>query len=207
MKDKEKMPLSKWFENYWYYYKVHTIVIAVLLAVTGFLVYDTVTTKTPDAEISYFGGGYFSNTFAASLVETLTPYIDDVNHDKQKLLVFSPMAVGNKIESEEDLATLQKAQLMMAVGESYLYFLDKHIFETYQAQGMFIDISQYLGKSAPTYGFLVSDSKILRNLGVSEDMDVYVALRVLPKDNEKNKKSVAVHSNALKILQELAKNN
>mgnify|MGYP000982334966 CR=1 FL=1 len=204
IKDKS-ISIKKWFHNYWYYYKIHSIAGVFILLVMIISISECVNRDEPDADVTYFGGNYFSEDFSNGFREALSPIIEDVNGNGKKTLVFTPLTIGENVKSEQDIAIRQKAQLIIAVGESYLYIMDKEIFEHYKEQDLFADISGYIGGNEPVYGFPASQSMILKKLGMKDSEQAYVALRVMTLGDEKKADKVAFYDNAVRILIELHK--
>lgn len=203
MKINNKKIDKKWFENYWYYYKIHTIVGIFVLLIMVYTITECVNAVTPDVTVSYVGGLYFGEEFSKQFEQMLCECIDDIDNDGIKKIQFNSLTVSDDIKSEQDIAMGQKVQLEIAVGDTYLYFMDKKQFDIYSQQEMFSDISEYIGEDGPIYGIKAGESPLLQSLGINPDTDIYTALRVMTIGDEKKPKKVASFNNAIKIIKEL----
>lgn len=208
MKIRGKEINKKWFENYWYYYKIHTIAGIFILILLVYSIVECANKVNPDATVSYIGALYFGEEFSADFEQKLSDCIDDIDGDGIKKIIFNSLTLSDDVKSELDIAMQQKVQLEIAVGETYLYFMDKKYFDIYNEQGIFLDISEHVGEEGePVYGIKAGKSPILHDLGIKEDTDVYVALRVMTAGDEKKAYKAASHANAVKIIKELYKTN
>lgn len=194
---------KKWFENYWFYYKTHTIAGVFALLIIIYSVVECANNVKPDATVTYVGSSYFAEEYIAAFEQELSGYIDDIDGDGNKNAMFTPLTVPEEVKSEQDIAMQQKIQIELAVGETYLYILDKKYFDLYNEQDLFLDISGYAGMPSPVYGIKAGESPVLRSLGISKDDEMYVAVRILTMGDEKKEKKVAAQENAIKILQYL----
>lgn len=205
MKIKGKVIDKKWFENYWFYYRVHTIVGIFVILISIYTIVECANKVDPDVTVTYIGSSYFDENFASSFEEKLSPLIVDADGDGIKKIFFSALTIGGEIRSEQDIAMQQKAQLEIAVGDTYLYLMDRQNFEMYQEQGVFENISQYLNETEPVYGVPAHKSAFLKELGIPNGSDIYVSVRVLTQGDEKKPKKVIQQNNAFLILEELYK--
>ncbi|MCK9478104.1 MAG: hypothetical protein M0R40_01200 [Firmicutes bacterium] len=198
---------KQWFENYWYYYKKHTFVGIFILFIISYTAVECSKNVDPDVSVLYIGSTYFDNEFADKLEQRLSDCIEDINNDGVIKVQFSPIFISDEMKSEQDFAMQQKMQLEVAVGDSYLYLLDKKYYESYAKQDLFVDISPYIDANEPTYGLDAYDSPILQELGIKNDSQIYVAIRVLTQGDEKKQKKTANQVNAINIIKELYKND
>lgn len=176
-----------------------------MLFITVVTLVDCINTVHPDVNVTYMGRIYFDQEFSEKFKEELSPYIEDINGDEVKSILFTPLTISDEFKSEQDFAIQQKAQLEIAVGETFLFLMDEEYYEIYKDEGLFLDISQHIGESEPTYGFLLSESAIMRNLGIGQDANIYACVRVLTQGDEEKQKKVGSQNNAIKIISELYK--
>ncbi|MDR0406120.1 MAG: hypothetical protein LBH54_04890 [Clostridiales bacterium] len=200
--DKGKLD-KKWFENYWYYYKFHTIAGIFALFIAAVTLVECATNVKTDATVTYIGGAYFDQTFSDGFESEMSQYIDDVNGDGVNKIFFSLLTLSEEVTSEQDIAMQQKAQLEIAVGETYLFLMDEGYYRLYQEQNLFEDAARHVGADEPLYGFAVNNSDFLKNLGFAPKSTVYAAVRVLTSGDEKKPQKVAQQNNAFKMLTRL----
>ncbi|NLB80604.1 MAG: hypothetical protein GX800_03080 [Clostridiaceae bacterium] len=197
---------KKWFENYWYYYKSHTIVGFFVLLIVVYSAVECANRVTPDVSVTYIGSHFLNEDFVTNFEQQLSEGIEDINNDGIKNIQFLLIHISGEVKSEQDFAMQQKAQLEMTVGESTLFILDENHFNLFNEQGLFLDIAPFVGQEGPIYGLNASDSQILSDLGIQSDDDIYVVLRVLNQGDEKKEERVANHDNAKRILTQLFSN-
>ena len=65
MKIRGKEINKKLFENYWYYYKIHTIAGIFILILLIYSIVECANKVDPDATVSYIGSLYFGEEFSA----------------------------------------------------------------------------------------------------------------------------------------------
>ncbi|OQB13608.1 MAG: hypothetical protein BWY15_01683 [Firmicutes bacterium ADurb.Bin193] len=193
---------AKWIENYWYYYKVHTITGIVILFVIIVTLVECMNRIQPDTTVSYLGNISWTDEEIRSLELEFADYIDDVNGDGIKSVFFSPFTIPDRVETPEQAALLQRAQLETIAGESFLYFMDEHYFLLFEKQGLFTDISGIVGGDEPVYAYDISASGLKMTSG---DAKIYACVRALSQGDEKKEKKVAQQNNAFKILAEISK--
>ena len=94
--DMEKVKFKKKLENYWYYYKVHTIIGIILLIIVAAIVHDVLSVVTPDVTIvidTQFPSVYQGDQDA--MQKYLSKYTEDVNHDGKKYVECNFGSVDN----------------------------------------------------------------------------------------------------------------
>ncbi|MDD3765983.1 MAG: hypothetical protein PHF89_02195 [Eubacteriales bacterium] len=205
MDTKPKIFSKKWFENYWYYYKIHTFIGIFVLLVAVYTLAECINSVEIDTTITYIGNSYFAQENIAAFEEVAAEIIDDVDGDGVRKVYFSPLVISDEIRSEQDMAIQQKIQLEIAVGDTFLYLMDKKLYESYKEMELFVDLSEHLGFTQPTYGVLVSEIEGFNILGIPEGKEIYAAVRVLTQGDEKKPDKVTMQNNAIKILKELYK--
>jgi len=195
---------KKWIENYWFYYKIHTIVGIFAVIILIFSLVECANKVYPDLTVSYIGEKVFSEEVSDRLKQTFEGYIDDATNNGKIDVEFMPLTVSKEAKSEQDMAMMQKAQLEIAAGETYLYILDKAYFDQYQKEGLFINVADQLGKSGEVYGVSLNNSAVFSSLGIKSNADLYACVRVITLGNQKKAKDIAQQNNAIKVLKKLA---
>jgi len=195
---------KKWIENYWFYYKIHTIVGIFAVIILIFSLVECANKVYPDLTVSYIGEKVFSEEVSDRLKQTFEGYIDDATNNGKIDVEFMPLTVSKEAKSEPDMAMMQKAQLEIAAGETYLYILDKAYFDQYQKEGLFINVADQLGKSGEVYGVSLNNSAVFSSLGIKSNADLYACVRVITLGNQKKAKDIAQQNNAIKVLKKLA---
>jgi len=195
---------KKWFENYWYYYRIHTIAgifVAIILVVS---LVECANKVYPDLSVSYIGEKAFNEEISANIKQTFVEYIDDATKNGKLDVEFMPITISKEVKSEQDMAMMQKAQLEIAAGESYLYIMDRAYFEQYAKEGLFLNIADKLGKSGEVFGVPLNNSSVFSSLGIKSNMDLYACVRVITLGNQKKAGEIARQNNAIKVILKLA---
>ena len=108
MKIRGKEINKKWFENYWYYYKIHTIAGIFILILLVYSIVECANKVNPDATVSYIGALYFGEEFSADFEQKLSDCIDDIDGDGIKKIIFNSLTLSDDVKSEQDIAMQQK---------------------------------------------------------------------------------------------------
>lgn len=206
---------AKW-DNYWYYYKIHTWIGIFVLFVMIVSISQCVQTVKPDVTVDMVtSGAVTENMFEAD--EHFGEIITDVNKDGNKHIVWSNLYITEEAKSEQDVATQQKMMIELAAGDVTLFLFDKNNLDRYITQDAyspladFIDIAPYeaeegrlVERDGTVYAISLKGSQKLADMGFVTD-DLYAAFRFVPEKSAKDEKKMAEYDNAAIILQELLK--
>ncbi len=124
---KINIPMSKKFENFWYYYKWHTIIGACVLIVFSILTFQFCTKEEYDVHIIYAGekriststlNGEGNSEFSdiVEALESLSKNDENVNISMQTLYILSPEELEEVLEGMQD--ELQKNELRAAIDDN-----------------------------------------------------------------------------------------
>lgn len=212
----EKKSFKNKWDNYWYYYKIHTwigIFVVIVLAVT---ITQCVQTVKPDVTIDFVT----SVPLTDSTIEfdgVFDDVISDVNNDEKKHIGVTTLYLTGKAQSEQDMAMEQKMMLELAAGDVTLFIFDQKNLERYITQDAysplsdFIDIEPYKdieGKlvehNGTVYAISLKGSQKLAEMGFATD-DLYGIFRFVPEKAAKDEKKMMEYENAAAILTELLK--
>ena len=110
-----------WWEYFWEYYKIHTIVIAFIIIAVAITVYQVKTTPKYDLNLSYAGEMYLSDEMVSAIQDKLSEVIDDLDRNGEKKTGINQCVFT---ENDEDLqftqAMITKLQLEFVTDESML---------------------------------------------------------------------------------------
>ncbi len=210
---------KKW-ENYWYYYKWHTIVGIIAALVIAYTIYDKVTYVKPDFEIDAVTDCGFSYNSADTVENNLVSSgaLDDINGDGKIKASVSYYTAGYSDEASKqaDPSMMQIVQLRMAVGESPIILTDAAVTKVYEDQGVFTDITdladrlgiadekRLMSKDGKVIGINVAESTAFADTGIQTG-ELYLTLRAPTNDMKKNKAAMKEFDNAEKIAEYLIK--
>ena len=139
MKDLKRFS-KEWWVNYWFYYKIHTIASIFVLALIIGTIVDVVTRVKPDVEVMIASQQMFSDEQVEEMKAKMSEIIDDVNNDGQKSVLLTPLNIAKEGGDEMQIASRQKLDLEFAAGDTFVFFLDKHLFELYNQDSFFIEL-------------------------------------------------------------------
>ena len=215
-KNTEKKQFKSKWDNYWYYYKIHTwigIFVVFVLAVT---ITQCVQTVKPDVYIDLVTSVPVTDSSIA-LDGVFDDVLTDVNEDEKKHISISTLYLSEEMKSEQDMAMQQKMMLELAAGDVSLFIFDKINLDRYITQDAysplsdFIDLTPYqamdgklVERDGVPYAISLKGSKKLQELGFATD-DLYGAFRFVPEKAAKDEKKMMEYQNAAAILTELLK--
>lgn len=187
------MTFRKRAENFFYYYKWHTLAALFVIVILAFSIYSAVSSHEPDLHMIYVSDKPISSEASSKLEKSLKDegLIADVNGDSTQKFLFEPL-ITSMDSSNSDMATLQKLQVCMVAGTQSIMLLHQYTVEDYD--GSFEDISKYAG-SAKTItgsegfvtGISVEGNKYLESIGINTE-NLYLSIhRRSEKDIEKGK--------------------
>lgn len=187
MSPKEKL------ENFWYHYKWHTIVCAVVIVIAVIVLSQLLTKPKYDAHILYAGDTKILNTSIDGdlphyqrLLSSLKKVVGDENDDGsidislQALyaLTESQLAgISSDKTAELSLALTDSETLESAlvVGEYYVCFLSEELFFQYDALydgSIFAPLAKYIASSDENYEYASERGIYLRSLPYSQHIDL-----------------------------------
>ena len=156
----ERSPFRRKFDNFWYYYKWHTIAIVCVVLILAITVPQCLFQKTYDAYILYAGpmtdcgSGDTMGSVQSSLLGLGMP---DYNGDGERTVMYRPILLftqeqlDNMDEDEKNMTlplflsenrSLFSNELM--AGECYICLLDPAIFEDLKDEGWIVNMNEIL---------------------------------------------------------------
>lgn len=138
LKDK---PFKEKWSYFWYYYKVHVIVVICVLILAGTTIHDIVTTK----DIAFYVA--FLNCFATDQDEEFIDdfaQLTDIDLEENDVYLDSNMRFNVTQYDENSMAAAQKFLAMSAAGEIDVVVTDRDVFASYADNGTFMDLHNYL---------------------------------------------------------------
>ena len=205
---KIKSPLTDKLENFWYYYKWHTIVAIFLIFAISICTLQMCTKGTVDAYVMYAGGSEVSRTPSGGdipeynkLLAALEDYVPDYDGDGEVVISLSTLfclsqdemaeydqeqLIGKEALLREDAQTLKDR---LHVGEYYICLLSPAVYKSYNVEGeisLFNPIEQY-AKDAEgleyydEYAVILSSTPLYKNSAAVREIlpaDTLVTIRI-----------------------------
>lgn len=119
---KEKVGFGKWLENFWYYYKWHTIIAVILIVGIIVGISSCVSRKKMDLCIYYFSGEPLAyKEDSINLYNSLLPYVSDFTGDGFVRLEIKNYYIGAGNEKDQ----LQQFTTELQGGTALLILMDQ----------------------------------------------------------------------------------
>lgn len=187
------MTFRKKLENFFYYYKWHTLAAVFIIAIVGFSVHSSMTSYEPDLNMVYVSDKPMASDTSERFEKSLksASLVSDVNGDGKVRFLFEPMVMSMDSENA-DYTLAQKLQVYMFAGSQSVMFLHQYVVEDYD--GAFEDMSSFagdrktvVGKEGYVTAVSVEGSKYLESLGINTE-NLYITVhRRTEKDIKKGK--------------------
>ncbi len=151
---------SKWFENFWYHYKWHTVITAFFAVVIGICGYQILTREVPDVYIMYAGPEYITAGDVINMKSALKDNLKDYNEDGEKGISFLTLTCVSeeKIEQKKEEAeaesqefyidlnanaqNIKQFDMEIFAGESVICLLDPSLYERVGEAGGFMKMTE-----------------------------------------------------------------
>ena len=212
--EKPKFGTQKWFENYWYHYKWHTIAGLFILFVAVSLLHDLVTKEKYDAEMMITGQQYVDYTVSERLGLLLSQYAEDYDGNGEiNIGVFSNEFPTDSAQVEMMMAAQTRLMAELSDGLSMVMVLDNYTYDLINnsSEGdFFADISAYSDK-AYDGGMKInlSDTPLGSDPGIKTIAEQYFLVLRSPDMHaaNRNEKAVENYQNQVKLLENLLADN
>ena len=194
---------EKW-DNFWYHYKVHTVIAAFLVIVVSFITIQSLTREKFDISVMYFA----YTPSAPAQIERAQAYFEqfaeDVNGDGKVKVKLIDCSFNSELrDMQYKHASLSKVQSILSVeSETVLYLVDKPAREYFDNA---FDIEIFTGE-------LIEMGDSFYKQTAKEDLvfpeELQLGLRVLKGTTFEGKKEAeAAFKNAQKLYNEIKKQN
>ncbi len=143
--EREKLTGKSRWENFWFYYKKHTIIGAIILVLLVVLVSESVNREQYDLTVILATKGTTITEQEDRIAELLSQYIEDYNGDgKVNVYVDVQNLPLDDAETSSEVFTAMQTRFAgeMAVGEKSIYIMDQTLYDYYELDGVFIDLSE-----------------------------------------------------------------
>ncbi|MDF2985100.1 MAG: hypothetical protein K0R50_610 [Eubacterium sp.] len=198
--------MSSKFQNFWYYYKFHVIVIFFIALSIVIAVLLTGKRTDPDIQIGYVTDGReISEEAKANINKYFENVITDVNEDNEKLLSFIPL-IGPRVDLE---FASDGAQIILMDSNTLVKYKDMGALEPLDAfvkkHGMDVSgntevMSRAEGDNVEhIFALPMRNIKFLLDAGFPAE-DYYLTVRV---EYDKNKESNIKNKNAYAIMDQM----
>lgn len=209
--EKPKFGTKKWFENYWYHYKWHTIAGLFLLFVIVTFVADMLGKEVYDTEVSVNCKTAISYEQSDQMSRLLSQYATDYDGNGEvnvgvNLNVFPP----NETDAQMMMAAQVKFAAEVSEGNSMIMIMDDYIYDQIGDPTVFCDLSVYSDKAYDQNRKIkLSDTPLGEDPLLAEIADdIFLVLRS-PDTHavKRNEESLAQYENDIAVLENLLTDN
>ncbi len=203
---------KKWWEFFWDYYKIHTIVVVCILLAIGITIHQVSTRVEYDINVVIGTYSHITDESLATLRSGIEEHMEDVdnNGEKNALVVYN--GFSDEVEQGEYTRVLE-ARFMLNLQEdnSFVFIVDKkassmlldldYCDEMYLNAGELgqADVEGLKDRNGICYGIPLKDSTILKESNINCD-DLYLVLRKNFKEDQLTKKAFDTSLNLAKEL-------
>lgn len=181
-------PREKW-SNFWYYYRVHMLVVLFAVVVLAITVTECVNRVDYDLNISYYSATPISDTAVDALKEYLKEGIDDINGNGSLDVGVSSCFANPNEQSEQTQAVMVKLSAEVAAGDSMVYLFDEEYKE------LFVKAYEEVAESVID----ISDiPEVREKLELDEGEKLFWVTKTVYETEEGKPEKIAEHENALK---------
>lgn len=163
----EKMPFKKKLENFWYYYKIHTIVAVFVIISLAILI--TQCASRVDADMTVIIASTtvnFTDEQETALEQKLSQYTDDINNDGKKVVEVQKFYISDSpSDSQLNAALEQKFATVLASSDATIYILDDGYYSQLNSTAKF---SSDLSLIANNSSLKSADGKAATKVQLSE---------------------------------------
>lgn len=133
MKD---MTFKEKLAYFWYYYKVHTIVILLVVIFGGYWIYEIATTK----DMCFYGIMLNASQLDGDVMETSFSEYADLDTETYECFIDSMSTLSYQTQTEYDMATYQKIVALVQTKDLDVMVLDGQVFYNFSFNGMLLDL-------------------------------------------------------------------
>jgi len=198
---------QKW-ENYWYHYKLHTIVAVFLSALLFFGVKSCTQKELIDLHMVYMSTEYITTDCIDRIEAKFKDdgLVDDIDGDGANNFYMDTVVHSFDADSDMDMASMQKMQTILYAGQHTLMLAHQYALEDYD--GSFEDLTFKAKDTDKVFkspkedfvtGISVEGNEYLENFGINTK-NMYLAMRRRTnKEVEKNQNTEYFES-AYKVM-------
>lgn len=146
-----KQEFHKKLENYWYYYKIHTIVAVLVIIVLAFLITQCAKKVDPDMTVMLVSKRVsISEDQQTKLEKVLSDYTEDVNNDGKKIVTVEVLNIDDENGDAQYSSAMRQKLMVEVAGTNNTIFVTDDEFYNYlnKDKDFFCDISTISDKVA-----------------------------------------------------------
>ena len=180
---------EKW-QNYWYYYKVHTLVGLAVAAVMAILLAQCATTEKYDYSVTLYMSKTMPEQVRKVMAEELAAYGEDLNGDGEVKVEILDCTYGSN--DNVRMNQIAKLQARLTMPESILFLTDETCYSNLDGMGLFDTLAILPDKDgkALDLGTSPMEAAITREAGNYLPEKFYISKRRVDRTALENKENV-----------------
>lgn len=146
-KPQMKEETRKKIDNFWYYYKIHVLVVVFILLVAGVFIKDIVTKVDYDYFVAFVTEEMMTDEEISSIQSVLEKEAEDLNGDGEIHVEVQNYTIPQGDSADPQLVAAGQTKLTVDIqdGTSMIFFLSPGCYESYKDSGVFpADESEYI---------------------------------------------------------------
>lgn len=146
-KPQMKEETRKKIDNFWYYYKIHVLVVVFILFVAGVFVKDIVTKVDYDYSVAFVTEEMMTDEEISSIQSVLEKEAEDLNGDGEIHVEVQNYTIPQGDSADPQLVAAGQTKLTVDIqdGTSMIFFLSPGCYESYKDSGVLpADESEYI---------------------------------------------------------------
>ena len=146
-KPQMKEETRKKIDNFWYYYKIHVLVVVFILFVAGVFIKDIVTKVDYDYSVAFVTEEMMTNEEISSIQTVFEREAEDLNGDGEIHVEVQNYTIPQGDSADPQLVAAGQTKLTVDIqdGTSMIFFLSPGCYESYKDSGVLpADESEYI---------------------------------------------------------------
>ena len=146
-KPQMKEETRKKIDNFWYYYKIHVLVVVFILFVAGVFIKDIVTKVDYDYSVAFVTEEMMTDEEISSIQSVLEKEAEDLNGDGEIHVEVQNYTIPQGDSADPQLVAAGQTKLTVDIqdGTSMIFFLSPGCYESYKDSDVFpADESEYI---------------------------------------------------------------
>lgn len=146
-KPQMKEETRKKIDNFWYYYKIHVLVVVFILFVAGVFIKDIVTKVDYDYSVAFVTEEMMTNEEISSIQSVFEKEAEDLNGDGEIHVEVQNYTIPQGDSADPQLVAAGQTKLTVDIqeGTSMIFFLSPGCYESYKDSGVLpADESEYI---------------------------------------------------------------
>jgi hypothetical protein len=203
--EKPKRFTGAWWDYVWMYYKWHILGTAFAI----FMVVTTITQCANRTEYDLKLTVVTENEVVFTQTDIMTEYaqkiIDDATGNGINEVLVTPINVGSESDAEYQSAQMTKLTVEMAVPESYVFIMNRHIADMAIENEILEETSNWAGDSESD-GYVISlkGNERIREFGLNPDgEELFIGVVPVFEKNIEKELEIRRHENGVKLARNL----